>query len=63
MSNTNNENNILKSEKSKSFRIWINDGSYRNDVITDRSDPISIGICLCTKLSPNEFLHSYQKKP
>ena len=51
MSNTNNENNILKKrKKQESFRVWINDGSYRNDVITDRSDPISIGICLCIKI-------------
>mgnify|MGYP007079152941 CR=1 FL=1 len=50
MSNTNNENKTLKKRKSKGHpRVRINDGSYSNDVIIDRTDSISIRICIRTK--------------
>ena len=51
MSNTNNENRTLKKRKKQgSFQVRINDGSYSNDVIIDRTDSISIRICIRTKI-------------
>lgn len=52
MSNTNNENNTLK--KAKKARVipgfGLTMGGDSNDVIIDRTDPISIRICIRTKI-------------